>query len=87
MVQNLYITLAEDLKSSNKACSHPNNWVEQKEQKIEREKRKKRNQNGTSTLERELCKRKRTLTMGGHLTISQDEGGNSKPQRKGEKPD
>ena len=46
--------LTEDLKPPKRARRPPHNWVEQKEKKRERDKRKKGNQDSISTTEREL---------------------------------
>ena len=77
--------LAENLKTPKRARNPSRNWVEQKE----KSKREKRNQDRTSTPEREPLKRKRTHTLGNHLTdreISQD-GVTSKSQRKAQQLD
>ena len=61
------------------------NWVEEKE----KERREKSNQDGTSTLERELLKRKGTHSLGSPLTnaeVSEDRG-TSKLLRKGQQLD
>ena len=57
------------------------NWVEEKE----KERREKSNQDGTSTLERELWKRKGIRILGGRLTDG-ERGGALKPQRKTQQP-
>ena len=76
--QNIYRTLARDIKTPKRARNPAHNWVKQKGKK-ERKRRgeNKRNQDRTSTPERELWKWKETLTLEGHLTdgeMSQDTG-------------
>ena len=67
--------LVEDIKPTKRARNTPHNWVEQKEkrEKEREEKEKKGNQDGTSTPERELLKRKGTQTLGRHLTDREDQ--------------
>ena len=68
--------LAEELKPPKGARNPLHNWIEQKKKR----ERQKCNQEGTSTPERELLKRKGIYTLGRHLTdgeFSQD-GGTSK---------
>ena len=64
MAKNIYGMLTEDLKPPKKARNPPHNWVEQKGEKRVRD---KRNQDGSSTPERELRKRKATHNLGSHL--------------------
>ena len=55
--------LAEDLKPPKRTKTSPHNGVEQKGEK-ERERERERNQDGISTLERELLKWKGNYTLG-----------------------
>ena len=79
--RNIYGTLTENLETLQRARNPPHNWVEQKEKKIERE---KKNQDRTRTILRELLKRKSTQTWERHLTdqeISCDRGTSKCPCR------
>ena len=66
--QNIYWTLAEELKPPKK-CKKPSTWLgKTQEKKKEREKKiKTKESGGTSIHERELWKRKGTYTLGSHL--------------------
>ena len=60
--------MAKDRKPPKGARNPPCNWVEQKKKKKKRKKKEseKRSEDGTSG--RELLQRKRTHTLGSHLT-------------------
>ena len=79
LTQNINWMLAEELKPPKRARNSWHNWVEHKK------KREKRNQDRTSTPERELWRRKGTRILGSHLTdgkISQVRGTSKTLSRK-----